>query len=138
MAYEKEIDDARDVAKYAYAPYSGFKVGCALYKDGRLFSMGVNVENASYGLTLCAERAALARVVTVGHPLDMGVGVVLVIYADAEKPAMPCGACRQWMIELIPNATVVSATDNAVEVATVRALLPQPFVLEVSDGNAPV
>ena len=83
---------ARDAAARAYAPYSGFEVGAAvLTSDGRTFT-GANVENASYGLSLCAERAALARAVAEGA----GPGALEAVAVTAA----PCGACRQCLLEL--------------------------------------
>jgi cytidine deaminase len=85
------LEQARDAAGGAYAPYSGFQVGAAaLARDGRVVT-GANVENASYGLTLCAERAALARAVAEGiRPGDVEAVAVT---------ASPCGGCRQWLLE---------------------------------------
>jgi cytidine deaminase len=85
------LEQARDAAGGAYAPYSGFHVGAAaLARDGRVVT-GANVENASYGLTICAERAALARAVAEGiRPGDVEAVAVT---------ASPCGGCRQWLLE---------------------------------------
>jgi cytidine deaminase len=85
------LERAREAAGGAYAPYSGFHVGAAvLTRDGRVVT-GANVENASYGITLCAERAALARAVAEGvRPGDVEAVAVT---------ASPCGACRQWLLE---------------------------------------
>jgi cytidine deaminase len=86
------LEEARRAAESAYAPYSRFHVGAAvLARDGRVFA-GSNVENASYGLTLCAERSALARAVAEGvRPGEVEAVAVT---------ASPCGACRQWLLEL--------------------------------------
>ncbi|EPR44758.1 CMP/dCMP deaminase zinc-binding protein [Desulfovibrio sp. X2] len=127
---------ARDVAARAYAPYSAFRVGAAvLAADGRVFT-GCNVENASYGLSLCAERAALARAVAEGVQPGEVAGVA-VWCLDAcpgpdgtlpEGAAAPCGACRQWLAEIAPRAFLVSnSLPGAVAVA---ALLPFGFGLE--------
>jgi cytidine deaminase len=85
------LEHARDAAGGAYAPYSGFHVGAAVRaRDGRVVT-GANVENASYGLTVCAERAALARAVAEGiRPGDVEAIAVT---------ASPCGGCRQWLLE---------------------------------------
>ncbi len=91
MDDEALLEAARRAAAAAYAPYSGFGVGAAaLARDGRLF-VGANVENASYGLTLCAERAALARAAAEGA----GPGSIEAVAATAS----PCGGCRQWLVE---------------------------------------
>ena len=108
----------------AYAPYSGYRVGAAvLAADGRII-VGCNVENASYGLTICAERAAaVAAVVGGGLPLR-GVAVVA-----AGSPA-PCGACRQFLAELGPGIDVLLADPGSLEAwrrTTLRDLLPDQF-----------
>lgn len=86
----------------AHAPYSGFKVGAAVQSlDGMIYS-GCNVENASYGLTICAERVAIAKAVSEGARKFSRVAIV----ADTEDPTAPCGACRQVLWELCGNVEV--------------------------------
>lgn len=95
------LAEAREVRERAHAPYSKFAVGAAaLGDDGRIYA-GANVENASYGLSLCAERAALAAAVAGGARSILAVVVV------AEPPASPCGACREVIAELGPQAIVI-------------------------------
>ncbi|MEM8713317.1 MAG: cytidine deaminase, partial [Planctomycetota bacterium] len=113
------MDDAeRDPAqaalgamKCAHAPYSGFRVGAAVVmEDGRVFT-GCNVESASYGLTLCAERSALAAAVAaLGGAAVAAAGAVRAVHlrTEADAPTPPCGACRQWLVELARGARVVS------------------------------
>ncbi len=111
--------------RHAYAPYSRFAVGAAVVADdGRTF-FGSNVENASLGLSLCAERTAMAAGVCSGMRRLLAVVVV----TDTTAPAMPCGACLQWMAEFGSGATeIVSATvGGAVRRTTVGALLKEPF-----------
>lgn len=108
----------------AYAPYSRYHVGAALLAtDGRVFT-GVNVENASYGLTLCAERSAVAAAVTNGARQFRA----LVISVRADEPATPCGACRQVLREFVPSFPVrcYGSSGRAVS-TTVAALLPASF-----------
>jgi cytidine deaminase len=98
---ERLLEAARDVRDKAYAPYSDFRVGAAvLGDDGRTY-VGVNVENASYGLTVCAERNAVAAAIVGGARRIEAVAIA------ADRPSPPCGACRQVVAELGPRATVI-------------------------------
>ncbi|MFZ5669545.1 MAG: cytidine deaminase [Pseudomonadota bacterium] len=121
------IQEALAARQAAYAPYSRFQVGAALLcRDGRLFH-GCNVENASFGLTVCAERAALFSAVAAGRrPGDF---VALAVVGDSEGPIAPCGACRQVMLELggagLPVIRANLAGDWRVDAAS--DLLPDAF-----------
>ena len=104
---EKEIleliDEAVEISKKAYVNYSHFPVGAVLIdENGRKFK-GVNVENASFGLSLCAERNAITTAVTDG----MKKIKTLVVTGDTDKPISPCGACRQFMLEFADENTVI-------------------------------
>ncbi|MCA9529162.1 MAG: cytidine deaminase [Myxococcales bacterium] len=115
---------AAEARANAYAPYSRFSVGAALLAvDGRVFR-GSNVENASYGLSLCAERAAVAAAVTAGARRF----VALALVTGASPPATPCGACRQVLSELPPSFAIrcFGADGDTVD-TTVEALLPRAF-----------
>lgn len=119
---------ARSVARRAHAPHSGFRVGCAV-RCGAHVHVGANVESASYGLTLCAERSALAAAVAAG---ERHADVVVIACIDAEGSSslesfLPCGACRQWLAELAPEARVLLA--DRPEEFTVAELLPNAFRL---------
>jgi cytidine deaminase len=119
---------ARTAALRAHAPYSRFRVGAALVANGQIYC-GVNVELASYGLTLCAERAALAAALTAGAREITQIAVAC-IDAPATAPAgarTPCGACRQWLAELAPTAEIY--IDGLEETFSPSALLPYAFVL---------
>ena len=115
---------ARAARERAVAPYSGFKVGAALLtKDGRIYG-GCNVENASYGLTVCAERVALLKALSEGERTFAMIAVV----ADTIKPTPPCGPCRQLLWEYCGDIPVVMAHLTAVTARhQMRDLLPLPF-----------
>ncbi|HYX86439.1 MAG TPA: cytidine deaminase [Gaiellales bacterium] len=114
---------ARAAAAAAYAPYSSFPVGAALRPaNGCEPVTAVNVENASYGLTSCAERNAVFAAVAAGHRRFDAVAV----HADAGS-APPCGACRQVLAEFSPQMTVVYRRDGVVTAATLEELLPDRF-----------
>lgn len=115
---------ARAARNHAYAPYSRFLVGAAVAAaDGRVVA-GANVENASYGLTACAERIALWSAVSSGVTDIQVVAIV----TDTPAPVSPCGACRQVLLELAPDALVVMGTVSGVgRRTTVRELLPGAF-----------
>lgn len=117
---------AMDARSRAYAPYSNFTVGAALQtKDGRVFQ-GCNVENASYGATICAERSALAAAVSAGER-DL---VALAIATGAERPAPPCGICRQCLSELGHGLRIRSYTSGgAFAEYELSELLPNAFGL---------
>lgn len=109
----------------AYAPYSGFAVGAALETEHGAIVAGCNVESASYGLTICAERVAIAKAVSEGIHSGF-VRIAIVTAADVLTP--PCGACRQLLWEFAPDAEVVLAnTAGKRETHTVRDLLPHGF-----------
>lgn len=112
---------ARAAAERAYAPYSCFQVGAAVRaRDGRLF-VGVNVENASYPLGLCAERAALAAAVAAG----LGPGDLEAIAVTAS----PCGGCRQWLAELRLERVIYARREGSLVAAAPAELLPDGFQL---------
>jgi cytidine deaminase len=115
----------------AYAPYSRFQVGAAvLTKDGRMFG-GCNVENASYGLSNCAERTALFAAVAAGY--GPGDFTHLAVAGDTDAPIAPCGACRQVMLELGGEQLVVLQSNLRGDVARTTAglLLPGAFALDL-------
>jgi cytidine deaminase len=115
---------ARSVSEHAYCPYSGFHVGAAaLSTQGETFT-GCNVENASYGLTICAERSAIFQMIARGHAALSA----LVIYTPTPTPSAPCGACRQVIAELGPEAHVIACCDGPEILRLTRAeLLPHAF-----------
>jgi len=127
------IDAALKAREKAYAPYSCFKVGAAvLGKSGTIYT-GVNVENASYGLTICAERAAIAKAVSEGETELVAIAVV----ADSAKPAVPCGACRQVMAEFGIEHVIMGNIRGERLSARAGELLPHAFSNKdfVGDNN---
>lgn len=121
------IQAARAARLKAYAPYSQFKVGAAVAaRDGKVYQ-GCNIENASYGLTNCAERTALFSAIADGQqPGDL---IAMAVTGDTEQAIAPCGACRQVMLELGGAALAVTLTNlaSAVERTTAARLLPGGF-----------
>ena len=119
---DKLVMTAQDVRGRAYAPYSKYHVGAAvLTASGRIFG-GCNIENASYGLTLCAERAAVASAIAAGHQTFIAIAIV------TENLSSPCGACRQFLSEFNPAMAVILADAHGKrKVHNLRDLLPESF-----------
>ncbi len=118
---------ACEAMQNAYAPYSKYRVGaCVEAEDGSLFT-GCNVENASYGLTVCAERAAIFSLISAGKKKIMALAVV----GSGEDLGTPCGACRQVIREFAaPDATIYLCdprTQKVVEITNIKTLLPKSF-----------
>ena len=94
--YQELLNEAKDISQNTYSPYSNFPVGaCVLYESGNKY-LGCNVENMSYGLTLCAERNAISSAIANGEKTNIKA---IAIYSPKQKKCMPCGACRQWLSE---------------------------------------
>ncbi len=125
---------AREVRPRAYAPYSRFRVGAAVFAEGEIYQ-GVNVENAAYGSTMCAERGAVMAAVAAGHRRIEAIAVV----GDSTSPTVPCGACRQFLAEFNPAMRVImGGQGEEVEVVTLDELLPEAFVrgyLDEDEGD---
>lgn len=106
MIPENLLKAAAGARERAYAPYSRFQVGAALLaRDGRVF-IGCNVENVSFGLTMCAERVAVGAAIAAGVSEFEAVALV----SDSRQPVVPCGACRQVLAEFRPDLRIVSST----------------------------
>lgn len=138
MTPEALLDLARQARRAAYAPYSRFLVGAAvLCEDGSVFT-GCNVENASYGLSLCAERVAIGSAVAAGHRRFSAVAVI----GTGLGATAPCGMCRQVIAEFAPDVPVYCAGETGEVLYTdMAALLPHRFSLQpapIAAGTLPV
>lgn len=121
------IDEAKKALENAYAPYSNFYVGCAVeMNDGKIF-LGANVENISFGGTICAERAAIVSAISNGY--TKGDFKAIAIVGNTNKFIRPCFICRQTLIEFMDKSTPVALgmKNDEFEVLTVEQLAPYPF-----------
>jgi cytidine deaminase len=129
--YSSLFDLALEVCEHSYAPYSKFRVGAALLcEDGSVIT-GVNVENRSYGLTICAERNAIAAAITAGKKKFKAL---VIATPDADYPVSPCGACRQVISEFMPPSApvVFGNSQNSYMTSSVGELLPHDALHELS------
>ncbi|MBP3951292.1 cytidine deaminase [Bacillus suaedae] len=133
MNEQQLIEEAKKARENAYVPYSKFPVGAALEMENGEIIHGANIENASFGLTNCAERTALFKAYSEGNRSVKQIAVV----ADTDRPVSPCGACRQVMAELVPQDTKVILTNLKGDVLemTVAELLPGAFIAEDMNGK---
>ncbi len=117
---------ALEVRENAYTPFSNFNVGAALLtEDGSVYT-GVNIENSSFGATICAERTAFVKAISEGHRSFKAIAVS----AGSQQEALPCGICRQFMYEFAPALEVITGTDiDALNVRSLQELLPLGFRL---------
>jgi cytidine deaminase len=120
------VEAARRVREHAYAPYSEFRVGAAVRGQSGAVYVGCNVENASYGATVCAERAAIFAMVSASERSFSAIAV----YTESDELTMPCGMCRQVLYEFAEDAYVIVANARRSRVAPFASLLPEPFLLE--------
>jgi cytidine deaminase len=131
MTRQQLMDAARAVRKNAHAPFSHFQVGAALETADGLIITGCNVENATYGLTVCAERVAVFKAISEGHRRFVRVAVV----ADTEQPTPPCGACRQILWEFGGDLEVILGNLVAEKARhRLAELLPYPFDARLLTG----
>ena len=125
---ESLIQEAYKAVKYTYSPYSHFGVGAALLtNDGKIYH-GANIENASYGATICAERTAVVKAVSSGHKNFKAIAIVT---NDHKSIPYPCGMCRQVLSEFAPDILVIVATsETEYKAVKLSELLPYPFELK--------
>jgi cytidine deaminase len=124
------VKAARRVAEHSYSPYSHFRVGAALKLDNGSVVTGTNVENVSYGLTICAERSALVRAVAEFGPAIRIHAVAVVNLNDAASP--PCGACRQMLAEFAePDMPVIFPSSEGPRTMSISELLPCCFEMKL-------
>ncbi|RSL30895.1 cytidine deaminase [Salibacterium salarium] len=122
---EELLEKAKDARTSAYVPYSRFPVGAALLTDNGEVYTGSNIENASYGLTNCAERTAVFKAVSEGKKNVTSIAVV----ADTDEPVSPCGACRQVLSEFLPSdgKVILGNLHGMASETTIAELLPGAF-----------
>ena len=127
---EQLLERARQAAQHSYSPYSGFRVGAALRLTNGKVVTGANVENISYGLTICAERSALVSAVSQFGP-EIRIEAVAVANLN-DKASPPCGACRQMLVEFIlPDAPVVFPVADGMRTMAFSGLLPLAFEMKL-------
>lgn len=129
-ALKKLVERAKQAAKNSYSPYSKFRVGAALQLNNGEVVTGANVENASLGLTICAERAALVRAVSQFGP-KIRVAAVAVANLNG-RPSPPCGACRQMLAEFaLPDAPVIFPASDGVRTMAFSDVMPLAFEMKL-------
>jgi homotetrameric cytidine deaminase len=129
-ALENLVRQAREAAGNSYSPYSGFKVGAALRLTTGEVVTGTNVENVSYGVTICAERSALVRAVSEFGPTVRIAAIAVANLNAAASP--PCGACRQMLAEFaLPDAPVAFPAADGVRVMSFSEILPLAFEMKL-------
>lgn len=127
--FKEMLNCAKEVCKHSYSPYSNFPVGaCVLYENMNTYT-GTNIENSSIGLTICAERAAIAAAIASG---EKGKIIAIAIYSPERTHCSPCGACRQWLFEFAKDSDakiILEDKDNELAIHTLGELLPHNFKL---------
>ncbi len=130
ISNEELLKIAKEASENSYSPYSNFPVGAAaLFESGNVYS-GCNIENSSYGLTLCAERNAISTAIA---SKETGKLIKIAIYSPKSAKCFPCGACRQWIQEFSKgyNSEIILENDDAsISIYYINDLLPNSFVLK--------
>ena len=128
ISHEALLAEADAGAANAYIPYSKFRVGAALLNEAGEIFRGCNVENVSYGLTICAERTAIVSAVAAGRQKFKRIAIVQGAgQTGADQPCWPCGACRQVLAEFNPDLEVIFRDGAGYKVTSLRELLPHSF-----------
>ncbi len=124
---ERLVEKAKEILGNSYAPYSGIRVAAAILTQNNEVFTGVNVENSSYGLTVCAERVAIFNAIANGARIFKALAIV----TDFHEPLLPCGACLQVLAEFVDDIPIISCstTSNACIKTSLRELMPRPFKL---------
>ncbi len=123
---EELLKAAEDIRGRAYAPYSKFSVGAALYAEGSgTFFTGCNVENSSFSLSMCAERNAAGAMISAGFAKPLAIAVA----GEPGEPCLPCGACRQFLAQFNPALLIVLREGARAAVLSLEFLFPAPFIL---------
>lgn len=121
---QKMIEIAKEASEKAYSPYSNYKVGASLLtKSGKIFT-GCNIENASFGATVCAERVAIFKAISEG---EKDFEMIAIYINDEKHIPSPCGICRQVMMEFAPNLKLILSNGYEYEIYKLEELLPYPF-----------
>ena len=123
--YRELYKVAAEVRRNAYAPYSKFKVGAALLSENGKIYTGVNIENASYGATICAERSAISTAITDGERSFEAIAI-----AAGEESAFPCGICRQVLAEFAPDIAIIVGNGVDLKSYSLEELIPHSFNLK--------
>lgn len=127
--YKEMLENAKAVSENSYSPYSNFPVGaCALFESMKTYT-GTNVENASYGLTFCAERNAIAKAIASGEKSKL---VAIAVYSPKTQLCFPCGGCRQWISEFAKDRDakiILEDKNHEPKIFTLDELMPHAFDL---------
>ena len=135
-ALDNLVDEATKAAENSYSPYSGFRVGAALRLRDGIVVTGTNVENVSFGLTICAERAALVRAVSQFGPSVRIEAVAVVNLNNAASP--PCGACRQMLAEFAaPDTPIIFPSASGTRTMSLEEILPLGFDMKLKSKGKP-
>ena len=128
MTNEELISEAKNAMKFSYAPYSGFHVGAAILTECGMVYTGCNVENASYGATICAERTAAVKAISEGHTGFIKIAIV----SSSEEYTYPCGICRQFISEFLTEDSEFIFEDRIKGILVIKAseILPYSFTKE--------